>query len=709
MTDNSGYSSAISGSTVSSSGSPKTTEYWPHSKCKRAYTAYLSSKNPEIEEQKNSRRYYHGAHWTTEEIAALKKRKQPVVTFNRIARKINGTVGHVCSRRGDPKAFAENPMHEQGADLATAALRQVCDDNGWESKQFAATLNAAVDGIAGIELELKPSSRYGDMDVAFDIVDPDSFFYDPRSFRMDFSDAGYMGFGKWMDIDTAKDMVPGKEAMLDSCEETELTSSPDREKAWFQSDGVTKHVRIVEVWYKHKGGWCWSLFCGAGVLMEGESPFVDDDGEQYCKYLMFSAAVDHDGDRYGFVRNLKSANDEINHRRSKGLHELNTRRIIGEKGAFDDIESVRREAARPDGVVLRNPGMEAMFDDTHKLANIEGNFKFLEDARSEIENFGFNPALVGQGVQDMSGRAIQLQQQAGMAELGPFTAAYRDWRLRFYNAVWFAIKKHWSGPRFVSLQVADGQPPQPVQLNQLSNDPMTGSAAMVNALNQIDVKIILDEGPDTVTIAQETHETLAAILQAVGPMLSPAEARAAVRMYLNTSQIPAKDKKIFIDASEQSLQPDPMQEQAKQAELQKLVGEGLEKQASADLKQAQAAKTMVEAQMHPQAVNNEALAAMGMPVQGGEYELPPQLQEAQAIADIEKTYSEVEKNQAAAYKQQQEGALAPQQMMVEQQNAEADRAINMRNAEADRQLQAKNADADRKVKAQQAKRPQAQR
>jgi hypothetical protein len=694
----SGYSSAISGSASSSSASTQSaTEYWSLAKCKKAYTTYLSSKNPEIEEQKNARRYYHGSHWTEEEIAALKKRRQPVVTFNRIARKINGTVGHVCARRGDPKAFAENPQHDAGANLVTAALRQACDDGEWESKCWAATLNAAVDGIAGVELELKPSKRYGDTNVDFEVVDPDSFFYDPRSYRPDFSDAGYMGVGKWMDMDSAKELANGKEAMLDACEETELTSSPDREKAWFQSDGVTKHVRVVEVWYKHKKGYCWTLFCGAGVLMEGESPFVDDEGEQYSKYQMFSAAVDHDGDRYGFVRNLKSANDEINHRRSKGLHELNTRRIIAEKGAFDDIEVARREAARPDGIIERNPQMEALFDDTHKMANIEGNFKFLEDARNEIENFGFNPALVGQGVQDMSGRAIQLQQQAGMAELGPFTAAYRDWRIRFYNALWFAIRKNWSGPRFISLVAADGQEQQPVQINQLSRDPVTGAPTMVNALDQIDVKIILDEGPDTVTIAQETHETLAAILQAVGPMLSPAEARAAVRMYLNTSQIPAKDKKVFTDAAEQSQQPDPMQEQAKAAELQKLVGEGQEKQASALLKQAQAEKTMVEAQMHPQAVMMDA-QGQPMPMEPQEYEVPPELQNAQAVADIEKTYSERDKNLAAAHKQHQEAELAPQKMMVEQQNAAADRA-----------MAAKNADADRKVKAQQVKNRPAQR
>jgi hypothetical protein len=55
------------------------------------------------------------------------------------------------------------------------------------------------------------------------------------------------------------------------------------------------------------------------------SPFHDEKGKTFPRFLMFSANVDHDGDRYGFIRNLKSAQDEINMRRSKALHLLNSR------------------------------------------------------------------------------------------------------------------------------------------------------------------------------------------------------------------------------------------------------------------------------------------------------------------------------------------------------------------------------------------------
>lgn len=62
---------------------------------KRQYYDYLGVKSDEVEEAKQSRRYYHGAQWTEAEIKALKKRRQPVITSNRIVRKVDAVVGLV--------------------------------------------------------------------------------------------------------------------------------------------------------------------------------------------------------------------------------------------------------------------------------------------------------------------------------------------------------------------------------------------------------------------------------------------------------------------------------------------------------------------------------------------------------------------------------------------------------------------------------------
>jgi hypothetical protein len=164
----------------------------------------------------------------------MKKRKQPVMTFNRISRKIDGVIGLLKSCGKTPRHIARTPKHEAGAELASAALRYVLDEQEWKAKSPLVALDGAVDGIGGIEIEIEQGDQ-GDPEIGFEDVDIQSFFYDPRSFEPDFEDARYMGVGKWVDHDIARrcSRMPRPNASGDS----ELTNSTDRETRWFSVVG----------------------------------------------------------------------------------------------------------------------------------------------------------------------------------------------------------------------------------------------------------------------------------------------------------------------------------------------------------------------------------------------------------------------------------------------------------------------------------------
>jgi hypothetical protein len=380
--------------------------FWELRRCKQAYLDFIGSKQDEIQEQKNARAYRHGAQWTQEQVEVFNKRKQPVVTYNRIGRKVDSIIGLMEKLKQDPKAYPRNPRHtdEMGAELATAVVRYVVESDLREALFPFATECAAVDGIGGVEMMLIKGDK-GDKDIGFALVKTDSFFYDMRSYDHDFADARFMGQGKWLDVEDAMALAPDRETAKRMSETMEgdgadLTSNPERERRWFDVDSRHKRMRVVDIWYKSEGGWKWCLFTGSMKIDEGKGYFYDEKGDMICKYIMFSSFVDHDGDRYGFIRNLRSSQDEINQRRSKGLHELVSRRIKAEDGAFADIEVTRREAIRPDGVVIYNKGFEMEFDDAARVTNIEGQIKFLEDAKNEIELA--NPAPNRSGSQGIS-------------------------------------------------------------------------------------------------------------------------------------------------------------------------------------------------------------------------------------------------------------------------------------------------------------------
>jgi hypothetical protein len=417
-----------------------------------------------------------------------------------------------------------------------------------------ATENAAVDGIGGVEMLLIKGDK-DDKDIGFALVKTDSFFYDVRSYDHDFADARFMGQGKWLDIEDAMLLAPDEETAnqmktLMEGDGADLTSNPERERRWFDVDSRHKRLRVVDIWYKSGKGWKWCLFTGSMKIDEGKGYFYNEKGDMICKYIMFSSFVDHDGDRYGFVRNLRSSQDEINQRRSKGLHELVSRRIKAEDGAFADIEVTRREAIRPDGVVIYNKGFEMEFDDAARITNIEGQIKFLEDAKNEIENFGPSPALIGQGLEYKSGRAINLLQQAGIAELGPFVIGIKNWKLRLYRAIWNAVQRYWTAERYIRV-TDDAGLAQLVQVNGVGVDEY-GLPRLVNSIGTLDVNFSLDEGPDEVNMMGDAYDTLVA-LTAQGANIPP-------QILLELAPLQGQLKRKLLALLEQK---DPVAEQAK--------------------------------------------------------------------------------------------------------------------------------------------------
>jgi hypothetical protein len=605
-------------------------QYLGVDKLKRQYYDYLGAKAAEIEEARQSRHYYHGDQWTEAEIAVLQRRKQPVVTSNRIERKINAVVGIVEKLRQDPKAYARTPQHEQGADVATATMRFVLDRNNWNSKSSRNARLGAIDGIAGVEFDLE-TGDHGDPDLGMHIVYADTFFYDPRSFDEGFTDARYMGIAKWIDVDQAKELIPDKADEIDDLMETGSdisTGDMDREKSWVNTS--LKRLRLVDHWYICKGKWCWTLYIGNTVMMQGLSPFHDEKGKTFPRFLMFSANVDHDGDRYGFIRNLKSSQDEINMRRSKALHLLNSRRVISEKGAVDDIEVARREWAKPDGWVETNPGLKMEPDDAASKADFQGQLEMLQEAKGEIENFGPNPALIGQGLEDSSGRAIALLQQAGMAELGPYLSAYKNWKIRVYRCIWNIITEHWKAERWIRV-TDDQNVAQFFQINKLDVD-QYGRPAIVNAIGSMDVDFIIDEGPDTVNMQADAASTL----QALGPQFAQQFPEIALELSPLESVTKTKMLKKIEQAKAQPPPPDPkvlaMQEQAK-LEQQKAVVDAQQKAAEFQADQARMAQ---KAEFDRQQAQEQAAFDWHLKGQTAQFEMNLDRQKAASQIEIER-------------------------------------------------------------------------
>jgi hypothetical protein len=550
-------------------------------KLRTQFLDYLTTKVDEIEEQKEARHYYHGAQWTAEQIQIMRRRRQPPITWNRVSRKINGIIGLVERQRSDPRALPRHIRSEQGANIATQVVRYVLESNDFKGVDPWCLLQSAIDGIAGVQMVLTKDDE-GQPDISLPWVIGDEFFYDPTSYRIDFADARYMGISKWMDLGEAIELFPDKAEELKGLVQgdSDLTTYADRDYKWVITS--TQRIRLVEHWYKHQAKWRWAFYVSNTLLDQGVSPFFDERGKSSCSFRMFSVAVDHDGDRYGFVRNLKGPQDSLNQSKSKALHVANSRRLIADKGAVDDVEKARTEWARPDGYVEKNKGLDITPDDQPQT--LAAFTQMSEAAANEIDQFAsINVAVLsGSSMANISGRAIELLRQPGMAELGPFILAVRQWKLQLYRGIWNAAQRYWTSEKWIRMADDDQQKAAFVQLNGLTLDQF-GRPVLVNALGALDVDIILEEGPDVGSLMQDTYD----MLKGYPPGSVPPQ------VLIEMSPIPRTEKNRIMQLLKPP--PNPIQLAALKTQMEAAALKNAKTAADARKSDAQAQKAIVEA------------------------------------------------------------------------------------------------------------------
>lgn len=612
---------------------------------RREFEDYATGKAREIDEQRSAWRYYHVDQWTPAQLKILNKRHQPAITFDRTGRKIDSLSGTIRRLRTDPKAYPNTPKGEQGAEVATQVIRTINDASFAEDLEVECCRDGLIHGIGVSELVLGTGDK-GDPDLRFEYVDPKTFFYDPRSLRTDFRDWRFHGVYKWADIDELDILAPGSSDIVKSAYDNDggywTAFDSDRENLWIDS---RRRVRLIDHWYKRGETWRWCLHTGNVELLTGDSPFKNERGMSISKYSAFANMVDIDGDHYGFIRRLRGPQDAMNQHRSKAIHIMNTRQLKIKDGAVDDIEVTRREAARPDGTLVYHGDkndLEVLQPEQEFLQQT----KYYEDAKNEIDSFGPNQQLISEFGQNVSGRAANILQQAGLAELGPFLKNFRMWKLERYRACWVAAQTHWTADRMLRVTDDEGVA-QFMQINGVEFDPW-GRPMLVNMLGNINVEIKIDEGRDSETVMSDIFDLLMGLSQNNVPV-PPA-------VIIQASGLPMSEKKKLIGMLSQ---PDPVKQAAQQATIDKTVAE-------AEKLRAEAGKSQTAGLLNLARVQSE-----GQPDGAPPQKTPLDVMEQ--MANIKETDATAEHKLASARSLNAKDQLSPLQVMAEHSQRNADR------------------------------------
>lgn len=411
--------------------------------------------------------YYDNIQWSEEESNELKERGQAPIVYNVTAQTINWVLGSEKRGRTDFKILPREKEDSKPAELKTKLLKYLSDVNRLpfhRSRAFADAIKVGIGWLEdGVQDEDDGEPIYSRYESWRNIL------HDSASTELDFSDGRYIFRTKWVDVDVAKALYPGRSHQLDSAViDASLYGSFDMVDGDVPMDFMEfdrtnyavartlvthkrRRVRIIECEYRVpekvqrlRGGifkgeiydetdrrHVEAIQSGASVvvsktmmrvrvahmtvkdlLWEGPSPYRHN---RFRFTPIWCYRRGRDNLPYGMIRSIRDIQDDINKRASKALHILSSNKVIMDEGALPDgvtLDEFAEEVSRPDGIIVKRTGKELVINAERDLA--APHLELMSRGINMIQQVGgVTDELLGRTTNAVSGIAVQKRQEQG--------------------------------------------------------------------------------------------------------------------------------------------------------------------------------------------------------------------------------------------------------------------------------------------------------
>jgi hypothetical protein len=420
---------------------PKIKSYYEQAKSSSAYQRWLA-------EQKEAWAFYDGEQWTKEEVDRLNENGQPAIVINKLASKIDNIAGSEIS--GRTRIFYRSRSGEKREEGTARALSDLALYVAEQNEQGLEISNVFKEGlVAGISwLDVGVESAFEGPHIFNRYEEASNVVWDQNFKRADYSDARFICRERWLDSENLKAMFPKtyenlghRHSVSKPVSNGTLFEKPTFEISYQSEENET--VLVIEVQFKQTEksykittpkGKVFQTFDKKVAYANTENK-VEESYEPRIYLGYFSDQVllefralpynfnnftlipyiykrdKKDGRPYGLLRGAIDPQRELNKRRSKAMHLLNTAQVIADIDAVEDPNILAREAARPDGIILKRPGKDLRIVRNSDLASTQ--VAVMDQASRDIQEvIGLFDESIGKHSNATSGIAIHQRQRA---------------------------------------------------------------------------------------------------------------------------------------------------------------------------------------------------------------------------------------------------------------------------------------------------------
>jgi hypothetical protein len=283
------------------------------------------------------------------------------------------------------------------------------------------------------------------------------------------------------------------------------------------------------------------IYC-AGTLIYHDR-YQDQDG--MFPFVPYFADRKKSGEPFGPVRNLISISQEINKRRSKAMHLINTNQAIVSQNAVEDWAEFANEKGRPDGIMKVRGKADEVVQLIKNQDMGQSQMAMHEESKRAFNMVsGEDPTNMGAASQMRSGVGkAREQMMTDWVNMPLLTNVRRTRRIKL-NKVWGLICQHFNED--IVFQITDDPAaPKVIQLPK----------SRLDAMRDMRFNFVIADVEDSLTLQTEQFEIVANLLPQVLPFgTGPA------KFLLELSSIKPKQKEglmKILDGMAQAPPPEP--------------------------------------------------------------------------------------------------------------------------------------------------------